>query len=146
MAKKIIASNTNVTEEKNTNAYAYVKIDALDITQNPEKGKAIANEIISSNTATSQTDSKINSSAGNIVREHIGEMTLEELVAGEKAAATVRRIYEDKMVMYRGVDYESMSDKEMQEYIEMSQKLGQINSVRLRIINEMETRLLNIKQ
>ena len=50
------------------------------------------------------------------------------------------------MVMYRGIDYESMSDKEMQEYIEMSQKLGQINSVRLRIINEMETRLLDIKQ
>lgn len=145
MAQKIIASNTNVTKEKNTNAYAYVKIDALDITQNPEKGKAITNEIISSNTATSHTDNKINSTAGNVVREHIGEMTLEELVAGEKAAATVRRIYEDKMVMYRGVDYESMSDKEMQEYIEMSQKLGQINSVRLRIINEMETRLLDIK-
>ena len=77
--------------------------------------------------------------------QKIDEMTLEELVAGEKAAATVRRIYEDKMVTYRGVDYESMSDKEMQEYIEMSQKIGQINSVRLRIINEMETRLLDIK-
>ena len=78
--------------------------------------------------------------------QKIDEMTLEELVAGEKAAAIVRRIYEDKMVMYRGIDYDSMSDKEMQEYIEMSQKLGQINSVRLRIINEMETRLLNIEQ
>lgn len=77
--------------------------------------------------------------------QKIGEMTLEELVAGEKAAATVRRIYEDKMVMYRGVDYESMSDKEIEKYIEMSQKLGQINSVRLRIINEMETRLLDIE-
>ena len=78
--------------------------------------------------------------------QKIDEMTFEELVAGEKAAATVRRIYEDKMVMYRGIDYDSMSDKERKEYIEMSQKLGQINSVRLRIINEMETRLLNIKQ
>ena len=46
--------------------------------------------------------------------QKIGEMTLEELVAGEKAAATVRRIYEDKMVMYRGINYESMRDKETQ--------------------------------
>ena len=72
-------------------------------------------------------------------------MTLEELVAGEKAAATVRRIYEDKMVMYRGIDYDSMNDRERTEYAEMSQKLGQINAVRLRIINEMEARLLDIE-
>lgn len=75
----------------------------------------------------------------------IDKMTLEELVAGEKAAATVRRIYEDKMVMYRGIDYGSMNDRERAEYAEMSQKLGQINAVRLRIINEMETRLLGIE-
>jgi len=75
----------------------------------------------------------------------IDKMTLEELVAGEKAAATVRRIYEDKMVMYRGIDYDSMNDRERTEYTEMSQKLGQINAVRLRIINEMEARLLDIE-
>jgi len=75
----------------------------------------------------------------------IDKMTLEELVAGEKAAATVRRIYEDKMVMYRGIDYDSMNDRERTEYAEMSQKLGQINAVRLRIINEMEARLLGIE-
>ena len=75
----------------------------------------------------------------------IDKMTLEELVAGEKAASTVRRIYEDKMVMYRGVDYDNMSNSEMEEYAEMSQKLSQINAVRLRIINEMETRLLDIE-
>lgn len=75
----------------------------------------------------------------------IDKMTLEELVAGEKAAATVRRIYEDKMVMYRGIDYDSMNDRERTEYAEMSQKLGQINAVRLRIINEMEARLLDIE-
>lgn len=75
----------------------------------------------------------------------IDKMTLEELVAGEKAAATVRRIYEDKMVMYRGIDYDSMNDRERGEYAEMSQKLGQINAVRLRIINEMEARLLDIE-
>lgn len=75
----------------------------------------------------------------------IDKMTLEELVAGEKAAATVRRIYEDKMVMYRGIDYDSMNGREREEYAEMSQKLGQINAVRLRIINEMEARLLDIE-
>lgn len=75
----------------------------------------------------------------------IDKMTLEELVAGEKAAATVRRIYEDKMVMYRGIDYDNMNDRERAEYAEMSQKLGQINAVRLRIINEMEARLLDIE-
>lgn len=75
----------------------------------------------------------------------IDKMTLEELVAGEKAAATVRRMYEDKMVMYRGIDYDAMNDRERVEYTEMSQKLGQINAVRLRIINEMETRLLDIE-
>lgn len=75
----------------------------------------------------------------------LDKMTLEELVAGEKAAATVRRIYEDKMVMYRGIDYDTMNDREREEYVEMSQKLGQINAVRLRIINEMEARLLDIE-
>lgn len=75
----------------------------------------------------------------------LDKMTLEELVAGEKAAATVRRIYEDKMVMYRGIDYDTMNNREREEYVEMSQKLGQINAVRLRIINEMEARLLDIE-
>lgn len=75
----------------------------------------------------------------------IDKMTLEELVAGEKAASTVRRIYEDKVVMYRGIDYDAMNDMERGEYVEMSQKLSQINAVRLRIINEMETRLLDIE-
>ncbi len=49
------------------------------------------------------------------------------------------------MVMYRGIDYDSMNDRERTEYAEMSQKLGQINAVRLRIINEMESRLLDIE-
>lgn len=75
----------------------------------------------------------------------IDKMTLEELVAGEKAAATVRRIYEDKMMMYRGVEYDSMSEKEREDFSSLSQKLAQINAVRLRIINEMEARLLDIE-
>jgi hypothetical protein len=77
--------------------------------------------------------------------KEINGMTLEELVAGEKAATIVRRAYEDKMVMYRGVDYNDMRDNERGEYLELSQKLAQVNAVRLKIINEMETRLLDIE-
>jgi hypothetical protein len=75
----------------------------------------------------------------------IDKMTLEELVAGEKAASTVRKIYEDKLMMYRGVDYDNMYDREKEEYTEMSQKLGKMSAIRLRIINEMEARLLDIE-
>lgn len=75
----------------------------------------------------------------------IDKMSLEELVAGEKAASTVRKIYEDKLMMYRGVDYDNMYAREKEEYTEMSQKLGQMSAIRLRIINEMEARLLDIE-
>lgn len=73
------------------------------------------------------------------------KMTLEELVAGEKSATIVRRTYEDKMIMYRGVDYNDMRKNELEEYTSLSQKLAQINAIRLRIIDEMETRLLDIE-
>jgi len=75
----------------------------------------------------------------------IDKMTLEELVAGEKAASTVRKFYEDKLMMYRGVDYNNMYPREKEEYTEMSQKLGKMSAIRLRIINEMEARLLDIE-
>lgn len=75
----------------------------------------------------------------------IEKMSLEELVAGEKAATIVRRAHEDKMMMYRGIEYDSMSKKEMEDFSSLSQKLAQINAVRLRIINEMEARLLDIE-
>ena len=75
----------------------------------------------------------------------IEKMALEELVAGEKAASIVRKFYEDKMVIYRGVDHGIMNDREKQEYTEISQRFGQINAIRLKIINEMETRLLEIE-
>ena len=75
----------------------------------------------------------------------IEKMALEELVAGEKAASIVRKFYEDKMVIYRGVDHDIMNDREKQEYTEISQRFGQINAIRLKIINEMETRLLEIE-
>lgn len=75
----------------------------------------------------------------------INKMTLEELVAGEKSATIVRRAYEDKMVMYRGVDYNDMRKSELEKYTALSQKLAQINAIRLRIIDEMEARLLDIE-
>lgn len=75
----------------------------------------------------------------------IKNLNLEELVAGEKSATIVRRAYEDKMVMYRGIDYNDLRGDEKEEYLELSKKLAQINAIRLRIINEMETRLLDIE-
>ena len=77
--------------------------------------------------------------------QKIEKMSLEELVAGEKAASTVRRAYEDKMIMYRGADYDMMQGKEREEYSELSQKLAQVNAIRLKIIGEMESRLLDIE-
>ena len=68
----------------------------------------------------------------------------EELVAAEKAATSARRTYEDKMVMYRGIDYNNLTEREKTELEESSQKLGMLNAVRLKIINEMEKRLLNL--
>ncbi len=74
--------------------------------------------------------------------KNIKEMTIEELVAGESAAATVRRYLEDKMVMYRGVDYNTLQGKEREEYGELSQKLSRVNAARIDILAEMERRLL----
>ena len=68
------------------------------------------------------------------------EMTMEELVAAEKAATTVRRSYEDKMILYRGIDYNNIPADDL----ELSQKLSQVNAIRLGIIKEMEERLLSL--
>lgn len=76
---------------------------------------------------------------------NIKQWSIEELVAAEQAATITRRSYEDKMVMYRGVDYNEMRGSEKDEYLALSQKLAQVNAVRLRIINEMEARLLDIE-
>lgn len=72
-------------------------------------------------------------------------MTIEELVAGEKAATVVRRYYEDRINMFRGIDIDSITETERTEVSEMSQKLAFINSIRLKIIKEMETRLTGIE-
>lgn len=67
-------------------------------------------------------------------------MTMEELVATEKAATIVRRSYEDKMIMYRGIDYNNIPADDL----ELSQKLSIVNSIRLGIIKEMEERLISL--
>lgn len=67
-------------------------------------------------------------------------MTMEELVAAEKAATIVRRSYEDKMILYRGIDYNNIPADDL----ELSQKLSQVNAIRLGIIKEMEERLISL--
>ena len=75
----------------------------------------------------------------------IKSLNFEELVAAEKAANAVRKNYEDKVMMYRGADYNSLTENEKKSMTESSQKLGQINAIRLRILNEMEKKLLNLE-
>lgn len=72
-------------------------------------------------------------------------LNLQELVAAENAANVVRKNYEDKIIMYRGVDYgEQMTEREKKEYSELAQKLSLINGVRLKVLGEMERKLLDI--
>lgn len=76
----------------------------------------------------------------------IKNLNFEQLVAAEKAANVVRKYYEDKTVMYRGIDYDSqLNDKQQKEYSELSQKLALVNSVRLKIVSEMEKKILNLE-
>lgn len=73
----------------------------------------------------------------------IKSLNFKELVAAEKAASAVRRNYEDKVVMFRSI-YDSVTESEKREQAELSQKLGQVNAVRLKILAEMEKKLLNL--
>ena len=75
------------------------------------------------------------------------EMSFEELVAAEKAASIDRKHYEDQVMMYRGIDInnENLNENTRKEYSELSRKLSLVNSVRLKILNEMEKKLLNIE-
>ena len=75
----------------------------------------------------------------------IKSLNFEELVAAEKAANAVRKSYEDKIVMYRGIDYNALTEAEQVGMKEASQKLGQLNAVRLKVLTEMEKKLLNIE-
>ena len=72
-------------------------------------------------------------------------LNLEELVAAEKAANAVRKNYEDKIMMYRGFNATSQAENEKKdkELAEASQKLGIINAIRLKVLAEMERKLLD---
>jgi len=71
-------------------------------------------------------------------------LNFEQLVAAEKAANAVRKNYEDKVAMSRGIDYDSQNEKQQKEYAELSRRLSLVNAVRLKILNEMEKKLLNL--
>lgn len=74
----------------------------------------------------------------------IKSLTFEELVAAEKAANAVRKNYEDKVAMSRGIDYGNQSEKQQKEYAELSKRLSLVNAIRLKLLNEMEKKLLNL--
>lgn len=75
----------------------------------------------------------------------IKSLNFEQLVAAEKAANVVRKNYEDKVAMFRGFDYDTQNEKQQKEYTELSKKLSLVNAVRLKILGEMEKKLLNIE-
>lgn len=82
----------------------------------------------------------------------ISDMNFEELVAAEKAASTVRKSYEDRLAIARQQTnfdsfYRPMNENEAKqatELKELSVKLGMVNAVRMKILNEMEYKLLKL--
>jgi hypothetical protein len=69
----------------------------------------------------------------------LDKMTMEELVASERAATTVRKHYEDKAQIFQG----NFDNDE--RFLELNQKVTLLNGVRIKILNELERRLLNIE-
>ena len=74
----------------------------------------------------------------------IKSLSFEQLVAAEKAANAVRKNYEDKVAMSRGINYGNQSEKQQKEYTELSKRLSLVNAIRLKLLNEMEKKLLNL--
>jgi hypothetical protein len=74
---------------------------------------------------------------------NLKEMSIMDLVAAEQAATAVRKKYEDKSVAARS----GLSDTMLThpEEIELSRKLMQFNSLKMKIIQEMEERLLTLE-
>ena len=75
----------------------------------------------------------------------IKSLSFEQLVAAEKAANAVRKNYEDKVAMSRGINYGNQSEKQQKEYTELSKRLSLVNAIRLKLLNEMEKKLLNLE-
>lgn len=74
----------------------------------------------------------------------IKKMNFVELVAGEQAANAVRKNYEDKVAMNRYSFNTSQTDQD-KEYRELSQKLSMVNAVRIKLLAEMENKLLALE-
>lgn len=75
----------------------------------------------------------------------IKSLNFTELVAAEKAANVVRKNYEDKAVTYNTGNYGALSKEQQKEYLELSKNLSAINAVRIKILAEMENKLLDIE-
>ena len=74
----------------------------------------------------------------------IKNMNFMELVAAEQASNAVRKNYEDKVAMnrYNFNAPETVKDKENRE---LSQKLSMVNAVRIKLLAEMENKLLALE-
>lgn len=72
------------------------------------------------------------------------KITLEELVAAEKAATIVRRNYEDKAAMFRDMPMQYMKEKDIEAMNNATKNVATINAVRINILKEMEKRLLEL--
>lgn len=74
----------------------------------------------------------------------IKNMNFIELVAAEQAANAVRKNYEDKVAINRCNFIASQTTKD-EEYRELSQKLSMVNAVRIKLLAEMENKLLALE-
>ena len=71
----------------------------------------------------------------------IEDMTMEQLIAYEKAAVIIRKKYEDALATLS----DTSSSYENAERASMNKTRTKINAVYLTIISEMEKRLLGVK-
>lgn len=74
----------------------------------------------------------------------IKNMNFIELVAAEQAANAVRKNYEDKVAINR-YNFNTSQTVQDKEYRELSQKLSMVNAVRIKILAEMEKKLLALE-
>jgi hypothetical protein len=74
----------------------------------------------------------------------IKNMNFMQLVAAEQAANAVRKNYEDKVAMNR-CNFNVPQTTQDEVYRELSQKLSMVNAVRIKLLAEMENKLLALK-
>ena len=71
-------------------------------------------------------------------------MNFIELVAAEQASNVVRKNYEDKVAMNR-YNFNAPETEKEKENRELSQKLSMVNAVRIKLLAEMENKLLALE-